>query len=223
MLHQKSRVDAAQVETLAARQHCHRHLADFSGGEDELGVRRRLLQRLEQRVEGRARQHVHFVEDVDLVARAHRRVADGIVDLPHVLDAVMRGGIHLQYVRMPALDDGLAVHAHHRHLDRRFFHRAVGQFVIERTRKNARGRRLSDAAHAGQDPGLRNAAALERVRDRAHHGVLPDQILEACGPVFACEHAVSIGRRLGRGGTGNGGFSGLAHRAIRFAAARRAD
>ena len=88
MLDQQRGIDAAQIEALAARQHRHRHLADFGGGEDELGVRRRLFQRLEQRVERRAREHVHFVEDVDLVARRHRRVADGVVDLAHVLDAL---------------------------------------------------------------------------------------------------------------------------------------
>ena len=70
MLHQQRGIDAPQIEALAARQHRHRHLANFGGGEDELGVRRRLFQRLQQRVEGRAGQHVHFVEDVDLVARA---------------------------------------------------------------------------------------------------------------------------------------------------------
>ena len=64
-------VDAAQVEALAARQHGHRHLADLGGGEDELDVPRRLFQRLQQRVERALREHVHFVDDVDLVAR-HR-------------------------------------------------------------------------------------------------------------------------------------------------------
>ena len=59
------------------------------------------------------------------------------------------------------------------------FDRAVGQFVVERTREDARGGRLADAAHAGEDPGLRDAAGLERVRDRAHHGILADEVLEA--------------------------------------------
>ena len=49
-----ARLDAAQVEALAARQHRHRHLADLGGGEDELHMRRRLFQRLQQRVEGAA-------------------------------------------------------------------------------------------------------------------------------------------------------------------------
>ena len=56
MFDQQRGIDAAQIEALAAREHRHRHLADFGGGEDELGVRRRLFQRLEQRVErGRAK------------------------------------------------------------------------------------------------------------------------------------------------------------------------
>ena len=82
-------IDAAQVETLATRQYRHRHLADFRRCEDELRMGRRFFERLEQRVEGGARQHVHFVKNIDLVARTHRRVADCIVDLPHILDAVM--------------------------------------------------------------------------------------------------------------------------------------
>ena len=87
--HQRAGLDAAEVEPLAARQHGHRDLADLGRGEDEFGVRRRLLERLEQRVERRAREHVDFVEDVDLVAPAHRRVADRIVDLTHVVDAIV--------------------------------------------------------------------------------------------------------------------------------------
>ena len=57
-----------QVEALAARQHRHRHLARLGGGEDELHMLGRLLERLEQAVEGLLRQHVHLVDDVDLVA-----------------------------------------------------------------------------------------------------------------------------------------------------------
>ena len=68
--------------------------------------------------------------------------------------------------------------------------RAVGQFVIQRAGEDARGRRLADAAHAGEDPGLRNAPGLERVRDGAHHRVLADQVGEGRGAVFARQHAV---------------------------------
>ena len=192
MLDEQAGVDAPQIEALAARQDGDRDLADFGGGKNELGVRRRLFQRLEQRVERLRREHVHFVEDVDLVARPHRRVADRVVDLAHVVDAVMRGGVHLDHVDMPALHDRLAVHADDRHLDRRARYRTIGQLVVERARQDAGRGGLADAAHAGEDPGLRDAAGLERVRDGAHHGVLADQVVEAGGAIFAREHAVAV-------------------------------
>ena len=115
MGHQHVGIDTAQVKTLAARQHRDRHFADFGGGEDEFGVLRRLFQRLQERVEGRGRQHVDFVDDVDLVARAGRRIAHAVIDLADVVDAGMGGGVHLQHVHMPAFHDRLAVHAERRH------------------------------------------------------------------------------------------------------------
>ncbi len=57
-----------RVEALAARQDGDRDLAHLGGGEDELHMLGRLFQRFEQAVEGGLRQHVHFVDDVDLVA-----------------------------------------------------------------------------------------------------------------------------------------------------------
>ena len=62
--------DAGEVEALAARQDGDRDLVRLGRREDELHVRRRLLQRLEQGVERLRRQHVNFVDDVDLVARS---------------------------------------------------------------------------------------------------------------------------------------------------------
>ena len=69
---------APQRKALAARQHGHRHLADLGRREHELDVGRRLFERLQQRVEGVLRQHVDFVDDVDLVARRDRPVAHAV-------------------------------------------------------------------------------------------------------------------------------------------------
>ena len=95
---QRVAVHPPQVEALAARQHRDRDLADLGRGEDELGVRRRLLERLQQRVEGLVGQHVDFVEDVDLVARRGRPERDALMQLAHVVDAGMRGGVELDHV-----------------------------------------------------------------------------------------------------------------------------
>ena len=60
--------DALEVEALDAGEDGVRDLLGFGGGEHEDHVRRRLLEGLEQRVEGLPREHVDFVDDVDAVA-----------------------------------------------------------------------------------------------------------------------------------------------------------
>ncbi len=100
--------NAPQVETLAARQHRDRHLVHFGRGEEELHMRRRLLKSLEQRIESIARQHVDFVDDVDLVARRNRRVAHRLDDLANVVDTGVRGRVHLDHIDVSPFRDRLA-------------------------------------------------------------------------------------------------------------------
>src|ERR1700710_1716128 len=72
--------------------------------------------------------------------------------------------------------------------------------VVESTRQYTCGRGLADPAHACEYIGLMDAIRRERVGERAHHCVLPDQIIEAGGAVFAREYPVGNGRgRCGRG------------------------
>ena len=65
--------DSAQIEALAARAHRHRHLLDLRRREDEFHMLRRLFERLQQAVKRLFRQHMHFVDDIDLGARHDRR------------------------------------------------------------------------------------------------------------------------------------------------------
>jgi hypothetical protein len=92
--------DRLQVEALAAGDDGREHLLHLGGGEDELHVRRRLLEGLEQRVERRRREHVHLVDDVDLELALGRRVADGVAQVAHLLDAVVRGAVDLDHVEV---------------------------------------------------------------------------------------------------------------------------
>ncbi len=109
MLDQRLDLDALEVEALAARQHRDRDLARLGGGEDELHMLGRLFQRLEQAVEGLLRQHVHLVDDVDLVAGGIRLVVGAIDEIAHIVDAGVGGGVHLHHVEMAALQDGAAM------------------------------------------------------------------------------------------------------------------
>jgi hypothetical protein len=57
---------------------------------------------------------------------------------------------------------------------------------------------LADAAHAGQHIGLGDAPRSERVPERAHDGLLADQLGEDLGPVFAGKDTIAL--RIAPGG-----------------------
>ena len=59
--------DAVKGDVLAARTDRDRHLMRLRGGQQKDYVRGRLFQRLEQRVEGRLREHVDFVNNVNFI------------------------------------------------------------------------------------------------------------------------------------------------------------
>ena len=181
--------DAAQVEPLAARQHRHRHLVDLGRREQEFDVRRRLFERFQQRIEGVTRQHMHFVDDVDLVARRHRGIAHRLDNLAHIVDAGVRRGVHFDDVDMAPFGDRAARLAHPARIDRRPA-LPVGADAIERLGDQARGRRLADPAHPGHQKRMRQPVARDRVAQRAHHRILTDQFGKGLRAIFAREDAV---------------------------------
>jgi hypothetical protein len=187
-------LDPAQVEALAARQHGDRDLADFRGGEDEDHVLRRLLQGLQQAVEGLPREHVDLVDDVDLGARRDRSVAHALDQLADVVDAGAAGRVHLDHVDVAVPGDGGAVLAGSAGLGAGAA-LAVRADAVEGAGEDARGRRLAHAAHAGEDVGLGDAPGRDRVAEGTDRGLLADQVGEAGRAVLAGEHPV--GRRLG--------------------------
>ena len=85
-------------ERLAARADGRQHLREVGGAEDEDEMRRRLLDQLQQRVPGGVRELVRLVEDVDLVAALDRLQDDAVADLADVVDAALRGRVHLDHV-----------------------------------------------------------------------------------------------------------------------------
>ena len=97
--------DHAEVVALAAREDGVGELVVLGRREDELHVRRRLLERLQERVEGARREHVDLVDDADLEAVARGVVARALAQLAHLLDAVVGGAVDLLHVeRGPGRD-----------------------------------------------------------------------------------------------------------------------
>ena len=185
-------LDPAQIKALAARQHGHGHLADLGRGEDEFDVLWRFLKRLEQRVERAGRQHVHLIDDIDFVPGRGRAVMHAVDDLADIADAGVRCGVHLHHVDVAALHDGDAMFA-----DPAGFRRrpavAVRPDAVHPLGDDPRCRRFTGPADAGHDKRLRDTIRLERVFQRAHHRVLPDQIGKGFRPVFAGQYAIGRG------------------------------
>src|SRR5690348_17337548 len=71
---------------------------------------------------------------------------------------------------------------------------AVGPDAIERAGDDACGRRLADAADAGEDEGMGDAAGGDRVGERPDHRLLADELRKRRWPVFAREHAIDAAR-----------------------------
>ena len=102
----------AKVEALAAREDGRRDLVDLGRGEHEDDVGGRLLEGLQEGVEGLLGEHVGLVDDVDLVAAPDRRIADLVAQLADVVDAAVGGGVHLDHVERRRGGDGAAAFAH---------------------------------------------------------------------------------------------------------------
>ena len=165
--------------------------------ENELHMLGRLFERLQQRVEGVARQHVHFVDDVDLETRRDRAVAHPLDQLADVVDPGAAGRVHLDHVDMAILADRGAVLAGAAGIGRRPA-AAVGPDAVQRPRDDPGGGGLSDAADAGQDEGMRQPARGDRVGERPHRRVLADEVGEAARSVGAREHPVGPGFPMSR-------------------------
>ena len=68
-------------------------------GEDEDDIRGGLLQRLEEGIEGLCGEHVHLVDDEDLVAAHLRGDACLLCQLAHAFNAVVARGVQLEDVQ----------------------------------------------------------------------------------------------------------------------------
>lgn len=112
MGHQLGFGDGLENEMLAAADDRDRKFVGLGGGEDERCAWRRLFQRLEQGVEGFAREHVRFVDDEDLVAAFHWRVGDGLAQAAGVVDAAVGRAVDFHHVHVVAHRDAAGTGSH---------------------------------------------------------------------------------------------------------------
>ena len=183
-------VHRQQVEPQVLRAAADRvaDLLRIGGGEHEHDVRRRLLERLQQRRLGGLRQHVHLVEDVHLVAarRAERRLLD---EVAHRIDAVVAGGVELVHVVARAALDGQARVAFAARL-------AVdGALAVQHLREDPRGGGLAGPARPGEQVRLALALVDDGVAQRSDDVLLAAQLTEAARSVATVQRLGGHRRR----------------------------
>ena len=96
--HHVGKIDGAEAELLAARDDGHRNFVRLRGAEDKNHPFRRLLQGLEQGVEGFVGDLVRFVDDEYFVAAAGRAIADILAQFAHFIDTAVGRGVDLDHV-----------------------------------------------------------------------------------------------------------------------------
>ena len=190
MLDDEVRRDAAQIKSLAARQDGRQHFLWLGRREEKLYVRRRLFERFQQRVEGFLREHMHFVDDVDLELAARRSVPDRVPKFAHFVDAAVAGAVDFQYVERTALGDLLTVVALVARFGRRTFH------TVQCLGEDARGGSLADAARADEEVGVGQPVLFDGVLQRGGDMLLSNHVVELLWPPFAGQHLVLLWHSL---------------------------
>src|SRR5690606_11757570 len=177
------RRDQPERVVVGARADRRQHLVRFGGGEDEQDVFRRLLHELEQRVEARRGDHVGLVDDVDLVARLHRREDGALAQLAGVVHTAVGGRVYLDDVAraVPGRPQGPAGVA----LPARLGGGPGG--AVQGAGEDARRGGLAAAPRPGEEIGVVEAPGADRVDERLGDVLLADDFGEGLRPVFAVQ------------------------------------
>ncbi|CAM3069360.1 hypothetical protein PRAC110570_12385 [Propionibacterium acidifaciens] len=191
-------------------------LVGLGGGEDELHVRRGLLDDLEQGVEARRGDHVGLVDDVDLVARVDGREVDALAQVAGVVDTAVRGGVDLDDVDAARAPGGEVAAAAAATAGRR----RGPLLAVEAAGQDAGARGLAAAARAAEQIGVADPAVGDGAHERLGDVLLADHLVEGVGAVAAVEGELGVrrllldagldgGLRVGGRGEGGGGDLGV--------------
>ena len=168
-----------EIVPLASGQNRDGDLVHLRGSQDENHIGRRLLQRLEQGVEGPDGEHVHLVDNVHLVFSFGGGVSHLLDNVPDIGDAVVGSGVNLYYIHGRALGDpaagftlsaGTAVH---------------GMLAVDGSCKNFRHRRLSRSPGSGKKVGMSDPVRPDLIFQCGNNMILPLDILKLSGAEFS--------------------------------------
>ena len=118
---------------------------NFGCSQNEDGMRRRLFECFEERVEGRSGKHVNFIDDVDFVFPLRGREVDFVAQVADIVNGGVGGCVDFDEVKEAILVDSFAVVAS--------IVGTLGRIVVEAVdsfRKQASNGRLACTARPGK-------------------------------------------------------------------------
>src|SRR5215472_1451688 len=96
---------ASEVVSLAAGKNGGKDLLRIGSRKQKLHMFGRLLESFEQGVEGRRREHVDFVDNVNFEFSAGRSVLARLAKLSHLLDAIVARAVDLENIQRSPFGD----------------------------------------------------------------------------------------------------------------------
>ena len=158
------------------------------------------FQRLQQRIERIGRQHMNFIDDIDLIARAGGAILHAFDDFSYIINAGPAGRIHFQHIHMAAF--------HNRHTMLACSAglgggpaAAIGANAIHTLGNDPRGGCFARTTNSCHHESLRDPICLKGVAQRAHHRLLANKIGKGFWPVFAGQNLIALGRGFAHAGS----------------------
>ena len=185
MLGQQTGRHAGQIELQAARQDGDRKFFRIGGREQKFDVGRRFFQGFQQCVKRVVGEHVHFVDQIDLITRMGGRILDVVEQFTGLINLGARRGIDFDQVNETTLIDGGAgtTRAAGRAANPRLAVQCLGQ--------HARQRGLAYPARAGEQISVVQAPAIKGIDQGFEHMRLTDHFREVMWPPLACKDLIA--------------------------------
>src|ERR1700685_1233431 len=141
-------------------------------------MRGRFLQRLQERIPRRRREHMDLVNDVDLEAVARWAKPHSFLQAPHLVHTVVTRAVDLLDVEILSRRDLQTRRTCVAWRRGRAAGLAIRSYAIKALGEEACACRLADATNAGEEKRVRDPAAGDGVCQRPRDVILTDQVLE---------------------------------------------
>ena len=146
---------------------------------------RRLFECFQQGIKTVRRQHMHFVNQVDLEASTGWRVLHIIQQLPGVFDLGARCRIHLNQINKTALGDFLTGRTSTTRTS------ANPLLAVQALSQNPGDCRFTNAPGAGEQVGMMQTLFIQSINQGAQHMLLPDHLVKKTGSPFTGKYLIT--------------------------------